>query len=127
MLMPNYYVSKDGYPDLARALKEKGYEKVVLIGGKRALHAAAPKVEHALKGEGIAITGEKIYGVECTEANIKRLATDEDVLEADVLLGIGGGKALDTTKVTAFEIGKPAISLPTICSNCAAMTAIAVV
>ena len=52
MLMPNYYVSKDGYPDLARALKEKGYEKVVLIGGKRALHAAAPKVEHALKGEG---------------------------------------------------------------------------
>ena len=127
MLMPNYYVSKDGYPDLARVLKEKGYEKVVLIGGKRALHAAAPKVERALKDEGIVITGEKIYGVECTEANIQRLATDEDVLEADVLLGIGGGKALDTTKVVALEIGKPAISLPTICSNCAAMTAIAVV
>ncbi|WP_322627589.1 iron-containing alcohol dehydrogenase family protein [Aedoeadaptatus coxii] len=127
MLMPNYYVSNDGYPDLARVLKEKGYEKVVLIGGKRALHAAAPKVERALRGEGITITGEKIYGVECTEANIRRLAEDEDVLAADVLLGIGGGKAIDTTKVVSLEIGKPAFSLPTICSNCAAMTAIAVV
>ncbi|MDD7363153.1 MAG: iron-containing alcohol dehydrogenase family protein [Peptoniphilus sp.] len=127
MYMPNYYVSDDGYPDLADVLKDKGYKKVVLIGGKRALAAAAPKIKDALRDTDIEITGEFIYGTECTEKNIRRLTEEPAVLDADVLFGIGGGKALDTTKVTSLEIDKPAFSFPTICSNCAAMTAIAVV
>ncbi len=127
MYMPNYYVSKDGYDELPEVLAARGYKKVVLVGGERALKAASGKIKKALDETDVRITGEFVYGVECTDENIDRLKKEPAVLEADVIFGIGGGKALDTSKVLSLRANKPAFSFPTICSNCAAMTAIAVV
>lgn len=47
--------------------------------------------------------------------------------KADVLIACGGGKALDTVKTAAIELKKIVFTVPTICSNCSAATAIAVV
>ena len=127
MYMPNYHLSKDGYDELPEVLASRGFKKVALIGGERALKAASGKIKEALEGTDVEITGTFVYGVECTNANIERLKNEPAVKEADVLFGIGGGKALDTTKVLSLRADKPAFSFPTICSNCAAMTAIAVV
>lgn len=127
MYMPNYHLSKDGYDELPEVLASRGFKKVALIGGERALKAVSGKIKDALKGCDVEITGTFVYGVECTNANIERLKNEPAVKEADVLFGIGGGKALDTTKVLSLRADKPAFSFPTICSNCAAMTAIAVV
>ena len=51
----------------------------------------------------------------------------EEVQKADVIFAVGGGKALDTGKILAGFLNKPSMSFPTICSNCAGGTAIAVV
>lgn len=125
--MTNYSISKDGYEDLSKVCKDYDYNKVVIIGGKRALEAAKGKIKDALKNTNIEVTGEFVYGDECTMTNINNLAAKKEVQDADVIFTVGGGKAMDTGKVLAHEINKKVFSFPTICSNCAAATAIAVV
>lgn len=125
--MSNYSVSGNGYPHLEKVCKDYNYNKVVLVGGKRALEAAAPKIREALKGTNVEITGEFVYGQECTLSNVDRLRERKEVQDADVIFIIGGGKSTDTGKILAERLNKSAFSFPTICSNCSAVTAIAVV
>lgn len=98
--MSDYTVGEDCFDELPGALAEYGAKKVAIIGGKRALAAALPGIEAALAG------------------------TDVEILETRVY---GGGKALDTVKTAAIELKKIVFTVPTICSNCSAATAIAVV
>ncbi|MDO5715944.1 MAG: iron-containing alcohol dehydrogenase family protein [Tissierellia bacterium] len=125
--MTNYSFSQEGYPQLAEICKEYGYHKVVLVGGEKAMKAATPKIRKALEGSTVEITGELVYGKECTDNNIDRLLGRKEVQISDVIFTIGGGKAMDTGKVLAYRAGKQTFTFPTICSNCAAVTAIAVV
>ncbi|MDY2987084.1 MAG: iron-containing alcohol dehydrogenase family protein [Peptoniphilus sp.] len=125
--MSNYSVSKEGYPHLERVCRDYNYDKVVLVGGKRALQAASPKIREALKNSDVEITGEFVYGEECTMSNVERLKNREEVQNADVIFTIGGGKSTDTGKILAAQLNKNAFSFPTICSNCSAVTAISVV
>lgn len=60
--------------------------------------------------------------------NVHKLTSNPNVQEADVIFAIGGGKAIDTCKTASIEMNdKMVFSFPTICSNCSAATAIAVV
>ena len=125
--MTNYSVSKDGYPELANVCNEYKYKRAVMIGGEKALNSAKDKIKKALKDTEVKITGEFVYGDECTMANINSLSNKNEVQEADVIFIVGGGKAMDTGKILASETNKGIFAFPTICSNCAAVTAIAVV
>lgn len=125
--MTNYSVSQKGYPDLAKVCRQYNYKNVVVIGGKRALKSVSEKIKEALKDTEINITNEFVYGDECTMTNINNLSDKKDVQDADVIFIVGGGKAMDTGKILADKMNKGVFSFPTICSNCAAATAIAVV
>ncbi|VEJ36322.1 Glycerol dehydrogenase [Aedoeadaptatus ivorii] len=127
MFLPAYSVSRGGYDDLAAVIDRAHYTRVALIGGERALTAAAPKIREAVRASGAEVVAEVVYGTECSQENIDRLANDDAVRAADVLFAVGGGKAIDTVKVLSLALDLPVFAFPTICSNCAAMTAIAVV
>ena len=43
---------------------------------------------------------------------------------ADVILGVGGGKALDAAKLVAHRCQRPVITIPTSAATCAAWTAL---
>ena len=109
--LANYSISKRGYKGLGQIVESYGFKKVVLVGGKRALKAVSQKIRDGLRDSSVEILGEFIYGKECTLKNIEALKNKKEVLEADVIFGIGGGKALDTVTVSYTHLTLPTILL----------------
>lgn len=66
------------------------------------------------------------FGGECCRSEINRLATVARRTRASLIIALGGGKALDTGKAVAAEIGCPFISVPTLASTDGPVTSIAV-
>lgn len=67
------------------------------------------------------------FNYECTDTEIKRLIALMDEVSANVIVGIGGGKTLDTAKAVAYYKKIPVIIFPTIASTDAPCTALAVI
>ena len=125
--MSDYTVGEDCFEAIPQALAQYGATKVVLVGGARALAAAAPQITAVLDAADVAVLDTIVYGTDSTQTNVDKLAGDPNFRDADVAFAIGGGKAIDTVKTAAFELGKTVFSAPTICSNCSCATAIAVI
>lgn len=100
--------------------------------GKQGLILASPSVHgKVFPGRGIdwgdcSISVEVFRG-ECCENELSRLSSIISKTHADVLVGVGGGKAIDTVKIAADRAGIPVIVVPTIastdapCSGCAVL------
>jgi glycerol dehydrogenase len=67
------------------------------------------------------------FGGECCEAELSRLSAAIAQVHADVIIGMGGGKTIDTAKIAADRAGISVIIVPTIassdapCSGCAVL------
>lgn len=59
----------------------------------------------------------EVFPGEITRAAIDALAHQAQAYGADMIVGVGGGKALDTAKGVALALERPMISVPTIASN----------
>jgi glycerol dehydrogenase-like iron-containing ADH family enzyme len=64
------------------------------------------------------------YGVDCCEASLKALRKAAKEHKADIIVGVGGGKALDTAKLVAHQLTLPVVTIPTSAATCAAWTAL---
>lgn len=122
----NYTIGPAPYEDVASVCTVYG-SKILVIGGQKALAAAAERIEASLAGSELTIAATEIFGHECTYTRIKELAELAQKLNVDMIFGVGGGKALDTAKGAAYEAGLPIFTFPTIASTCAATTALSVV
>lgn len=67
------------------------------------------------------------FNLECSWNEIKRIKAAADESGADVIIGLGGGKSLDTAKAVAHLANKPVIIVPTIASTDAPCSALAVI
>lgn len=123
----NYSVGEDCFQELPAVLETYGFKHLALIGGQKALATVEEELTGILEKANVEVTGSFVYGKAATQSNIDTLVHTKEVQEADVLIGIGGGQALDTVKKVARALGKDLLTVPTICSTCAAATGIAVV
>lgn len=101
----------------------KSYQHLVVLGGETALSKAWPNLE---KGLDLNKVTKIIYGKEVTHENVDRLCALKEIQEADMILAVGGGKAIDTAKWVADRLNLKICTLPTIASTCAASSAVAV-
>lgn len=123
--LPSISIGTDAYENIEKYCLPYG-TKAVVIGGKKALSAAQAAIEEAVKDSKITITDVLWYGGNATYTNVDRLREEEAVQNADIIFGVGGGRAVDTTKTLSHKIDKPVFTFPTLASNCAPVTEVCV-
>ena len=98
-----------------------------VIGGETAMEKGLPPLRSALGSGGPELLAALPFGGACTQAAMNRLADALRPLQPAFVVGMGGGKAIDTAKGVAHLLGLPLVSMPTLVSNCAPITALSVV
>jgi len=95
----------------------------LIIGGDRALQAIAPILSPILAQNSLPIATAQVS--ECSEATLEELHQAVSTHKANLIIGTGGGKALDAAKLLAHQCGLPIVTIPTSAATCAAWTALA--
>lgn len=123
--LPSYSIGPDCYKEIPAIVKRYG-KTAVLVGGKTALEKATAAIQEGVAGSELEIIGSVWYGGNATYENVDMLMENELVQKADMIFGVGGGRAADCCKVLADKMGKPLFNFPTLASNCASSTALCV-
>lgn len=125
LIAPNRYIQGP------RVLEETGKyiahlgSKVLFIGGPRALSTAKDPISASLDEHSMAYRFESVSG-ECTRAGAALLSEKTREFGADVVAGVGGGRAIDTAKAVSHELGSGLVIIPTVASNDAPCSALSV-
>lgn len=122
----NYSIGEQAYGEIVPVCQGYG-RKILLIGGKKALKAGEERLKSALAGSRLTVIHTECFEGDCTYGQIHRLSSLAKELDADMIFGMGGGKALDTAKGAAYEAELAVFTFPTIAATCAATTALSVV
>jgi glycerol dehydrogenase len=116
MTAPNRYIQGYGIiGDFGKYVSPLG-SKPFIIGGKTALSTIRERVsksvaEHSMECDFTVFSGK---GTRSDAAGLAKKATD---FGADIIVGAGGGLALDTAKAVAYEMDLPLVIVPTIAST----------
>lgn len=121
---PEYYCDEPGvFERLPQLLNNRKWHKVLLVHGRRSWEAAKPY----LPLDQLTDIVEAVHQGECSESEIERIEQLSREHSSDVVVGVGGGKVLDTVKAVSAHRSIPCVLLPTLASNCAGFTPISIV
>lgn len=114
----NYYAHPGALDALAQAFPQ---QRLFWIGGERATAAAAPYLPACYRE---ARSTHAVFRGHCSESKVAALSAQAGA--AEVIVGVGGGSALDTAKAVAARLNRPFVAIPTIAATCAAWTPLSV-
>lgn len=95
----------------------------LIVGGDRTLAVVQPHLIPALKSHKLQLK-QAAYGADCSEQSLTALQQSVQAHQADLIIGVGGGKALDAAKLLAYQCELPIVTIPTSAATCAAWTAL---
>lgn len=123
---PGKYVQGQGVlANLDAYLQGMGQNFLILIsqsGTKR----ICPTLDGCFAGKPYALHYE-IFRGECSQPQIDRLISTARELGCTAVMGIGGGKILDTAKAVAYGSGLPVVIIPTVASTDSPCSSLSVV
>ncbi|MEI6858533.1 MAG: glycerol dehydrogenase [Shewanella sp.] len=68
----------------------------------------------------------ELFNGECSKVEVERLKAKISEYDSEIIVGVGGGKTLDTAKAMAYYEGLPVVIVPTIASSDAPCSALSV-
>ena len=125
-LFPGKYIQGPGVVSLTGKIAADLGEKALVLGGKTALSASWEQIKISLDENRINYDIFKFSG-ESTAGEIEAVTKRAGEVEADLIIGVGGGKAIDTAKAAACKSNSKVLIIPTVASTDAPTSAISVV
>lgn len=101
--LPNYSIGEDCYKEIPYFARHYG-KKAVVIGGKTAMAKAKAFLLEGIKDSDMEILDFIWFGGDSTYENGNALIANKTVQDADIIFGVGGGRACDTCKYVANEM-----------------------
>ena len=92
-------------------------DKAFVIGGATALAAAGERVKKSLTSNGIDTVGWSDSVKDCTESTMTMLIEDVRKAKPHFVVGVGGGRAIDTAKGVAWRSKVPVMTVGTQCAT----------
>ncbi len=124
MATANTYVHQPGILQQAGEWIGKYGKRAFIVTGRKSWAAVEDILQPSLKTSGIDFHMETYRG-ECSYEEVERLSALLDPRD-DLIIGVGGGKVLDTAKALSNHAGIDLITIPTIAATCAAVTNLSV-
>ncbi|MEX2303534.1 MAG: glycerol dehydrogenase [Bryobacterales bacterium] len=122
-----YTQGKDATEALGSEMKKLGLDgPALIVAGKSAERLLAETWARSLGGKRIAFAVHRFSG-ECSTAEIERVMTAARQQQAQVIVGAGGGKVLDTARAAADGLNLPVVNCPTVASSDAPCSALSVI
>ncbi|GAN40896.1 glycerol dehydrogenase [Lacticaseibacillus paracasei NRIC 1981] len=123
---PEFYCYSEGALDLIpKLLEEHSAKNVLVIHGTKSWEKAEPYLGKLENTKTLSTYYEKYHG-ECSFNEGKRIADICADKNIDFIIGVGGGKLCDLTMYTASIAHTKFATVPTLASNCAPWTPLAV-
>ncbi|MBG0753325.1 MULTISPECIES: iron-containing alcohol dehydrogenase family protein [Pectobacterium] len=124
---PQTYLNRDGVIRSVGDYAAPYANTILIITSPQAWKTTADAVERNLNEHGLRYQVEFLPG-DCTKPAIEALTAQARAFNAELILGIGGGRVLDVAKAVGDILGQlPVIAVPTIAATCAAWSPISVI
>ena len=98
----------------------------LISGGNKALNSSMDLIVSSLNNHGVTWYKHKFIG-ECSTRNIQLITKKIEEKNVDMIIGVGGGKSIDSAKVAAEKANCKMIAIPTIAATCAATSSISII
>lgn len=118
----SYCIDINIWGELKKSIEK--YNKILIVTGEKSFAAVKENLLKALSDKYFEI---KKYQGECTYEHADEIYKSSLENDFDLVLGVGGGKAIDTAKIVAWKMKKDIFIVPTIASTCAGTSALSVV
>ncbi len=90
-------------------------KKVSLVSGVNVRKKVQKKIDAALKSKRIRFVWHSVFDNKLKSFNVLERVVKKD--KSDLIVGVGGGRAVDAAKMIAFNLSKPFVSVPTAASH----------
>ena len=110
VLVGNHVLDK-----LGSICREFDYSSALIVTGSKTFGIAGKHSEEILEDEGLNVSTKLVSNA--TRETVDSVKAEIEVSEADVVLGIGGGRNIDVAKLSSFEMDRFFISVPTVASH----------
>ena len=123
---PGKYVQGSGAMHEIGQYAEKYGQKALVILADAVISDLSETIRQSFETSGASFAAET-FGGECCNSEIERLSVKAQQQGCDMIIGIGGGKTLDTAKAVAYRLHSPVLICPTIASTDAPCSALSVI
>ncbi|MEA4986881.1 MAG: glycerol dehydrogenase [Anaerovorax sp.] len=126
IMSPSKYIQARGALKELKTYTQNFGNKFLIITTDSGLKRTQASIEASFNGTDKEIVFAN-FNRECCKTEINRLMGTCKIENCDCVIGVGGGKLLDTAKAVAHYLGLPVVIIPTIASTDAPCSALSVI